>query len=322
MARKNKILAVVCLMIAIHSYTYSKPHTLLWKIDANNKTLYLLGSIHIATKDMYPIDTAIINAFEKSDVLGVEVNINNLNRVDLMSDMIDLTGESQELLPSDLKQKILKKFYTLLNDESDVCFDELNQDDLNEATQSIAYLKPWGVALALEALKIVAAINGCGQDSTSETLQITQGIDQYFMDLADKNDKQIYEMETLERQIQVFKSLQDSNVIVPYLYAVLEDDDRDADKDNIVSMLSAWKNGDIKKIEKLLDTEYSSNKKVNKLLKNELIYKRNNEMAARVERLITEDKTYFIVVGAGHLVGKGGIIDILDRTGKYRIQRY
>ena len=45
-------------------------------------------------------------------------------------------------------------------------------------------------------------------------------------------------------------------------------------------------------------------------------------MAKKIEKLFEENKKYFIVVGAGHLIGKDGIIDLLQKTGKYEIKHY
>jgi len=46
-----------------------------------------------------------------------------------------------------------------------------------------------------------------------------------------------------------------------------------------------------------------------------LFYERNRKMADKIEKMLAGRGTYFVAVGAGHLVGRQGIIDILSRRG-------
>ena len=48
----------------------------LWKIEKNGNTSYLFGSIHLGTKDMYPLSDAVKNAYKSTDNLVVEVDSN------------------------------------------------------------------------------------------------------------------------------------------------------------------------------------------------------------------------------------------------------
>ena len=38
-------------------------------------------------------------------------------------------------------------------------------------------------------------------------------------------------------------------------------------------------------------------------------------MVEKIEGYLEEDETYFVIIGAGHLVGKKGIIEILEDKG-------
>ena len=58
---------------------------LFYKIsDKNNTTIYLLGSIHAADDTIYPLNDTIMNSFNDSDYLAVEVDTLSLqNNFDL-----------------------------------------------------------------------------------------------------------------------------------------------------------------------------------------------------------------------------------------------
>ena len=45
-----------------------------WVVEDEDTQVYLLGSIHIGTPDLYPFDKKLITAFNESDALLVEVN--------------------------------------------------------------------------------------------------------------------------------------------------------------------------------------------------------------------------------------------------------
>ena len=48
---------------------------LFWKASSASNVIYLLGSIHLGSKSMYPLPQKIEDAFEKSAVLLVEVTL-------------------------------------------------------------------------------------------------------------------------------------------------------------------------------------------------------------------------------------------------------
>ena len=44
----------------------------LWELRSPTATVYLLGSVHVASGDMYPLDARIERAFQKSETLVLE----------------------------------------------------------------------------------------------------------------------------------------------------------------------------------------------------------------------------------------------------------
>lgn len=39
----------------------------MWKVDSPRATAYVLGTVHMMKKEMYPLDSRIENAFKKAD---------------------------------------------------------------------------------------------------------------------------------------------------------------------------------------------------------------------------------------------------------------
>ncbi|MEW6002985.1 MAG: TraB/GumN family protein, partial [Nitrospirota bacterium] len=46
-----------------------------------------------------------------------------------------------------------------------------------------------------------------------------------------------------------------------------------------------------------------------------LIFERNKNMTTKMEDFLKTEKTYFVIVGAGHLVGDKGILDLFIKKG-------
>ena len=46
-----------------------------------------------------------------------------------------------------------------------------------------------------------------------------------------------------------------------------------------------------------------------------LIYDRNRKMVSKIEDFLKTKETYFVIVGAGHLIGGQGIVEILKAKG-------
>jgi len=52
----------------------------LWEIKKESNTSYILGSIHLLPKSVYPLDNKIETAFQESDVLVVELDATTLDQ--------------------------------------------------------------------------------------------------------------------------------------------------------------------------------------------------------------------------------------------------
>ena len=48
---------------------------------------------------------------------------------------------------------------------------------------------------------------------------------------------------------------------------------------------------------------------------------RNRKWIPKIEALLNEDKNYLVIVGTGHLVGQGSVIELLKKDGIAAVQR-
>lgn len=261
--------------------------TFLWEIKSNTNISYILGSIHFLKKDMYPLNKKIENAFEESDVLVVEANLSN-DKIAEATLLIMQRGMFQG--DRTLKKAILKKTYTLAEKK----LKEYGMDISN-----LQKFKPWLLAMTITSFELMRL----GLDPNF-------GIDKYFLDKALRK-KEILELEGAEFQVNLLDSFpaeqQDK-----FLFYTLKEASKS--RKQIEGMIKAWSEGNAFEMEKIL-YESIQNLPELKNFYRKLIDDRNEKMVKKIEPFLKTNKKFFIVVGAGHLIGKNGIIQLLRNRG-------
>ena len=76
-------------------------------------------------------------------------------------------------------------------------------------------------------------------------------------------------------------------------------------------MVGAWRRGDAKRLAALL----SRNTPPSPSLYRPLVTDRNLRWLPQIEALLKDDENVMVVVGALHLVGQGGLLELLRRQG-------
>jgi uncharacterized protein YbaP (TraB family) len=127
-------------------------------------------------------------------------------------------------------------------------------------------------------------------------------VDEYFYRKAKELDKKIIGLETIEEQLNIMDS-------IPYEYIIDYFRDIDKAKKDIENIISLYQSA---RLEELLEMMQKDKSMV--MIKKHLLTDRNIKMAERIRPVINEQST-FIAVGAGHLPGKKGIINLLAREG-------
>jgi uncharacterized protein YbaP (TraB family) len=126
----------------------------------------------------------------------------------------------------------------------------------------------------------------------------------------------IVALETPEFQLSLLDALP-IDVQARMLTEVL--DHQSATAAHSAKLFEAWRAGDLDVIEAEVLGPGRSDPKLRDF--HDRVYlERNRAMAARIDELLREEKTWFVVVGAGHMVGDEGIPTLLERRG-HRVTR-
>jgi len=283
--RTRLVLATVFVLLVFCNVVYADP--VLWRIQANQNYIYLFGSIHIADASIYPLKPVVENAYAGSDVLVVEV---------------DETQADQARLNEIL---LRKGFYS----GNDTIADHINQDTLlllqkclNETGipyATIEKMRPGLIAITISVARLV-------QLGYSPGL----GIDRYFIGKAKKDSKPVFQLETADFQLELMLSFSDDDLLLKHTVFSLSDMDSTFNE-----IMSAWTSGNSQKMETVILTDQLQEHPEFSELFRRLFDDRNITMTEKIMGLLKQKKNYFIVIGAGHLVGKSGIISLIRNQG-------
>jgi len=270
--------------------TENTEETFLWKVDDGNSHIFLLGSIHVAKQDMYPLDYRIEEAYRGSDIVAFEIDMTKIDPMSIMKYMTYTDGTK-------LKDKISSENYELVRQK-------FSAIGMTEAM--FANMRPWAAAITLQANMLQEA----GYEKSL-------GIDEHFMNKASTDGKKIRALETAEYQMGLLSEF--DNVGDSFInYTIESSDGPDAEIDR---MIKAWKEGNKDELLRLLDSTRYEYPEFEAMYE-KIIDERNDNMTIKVEEWLKEDKTIFIVVGAGHIIGEKGIINQLKKKDKYKITNF
>jgi uncharacterized protein YbaP (TraB family) len=282
------VLLLILFLIPVASHAQKN---FLWKVQSSTTTAYILGSIHFLKENVYPLSNTIEDAFDRSDVLVIEANINDMGNINLQAFMEKAFYFHGETLEKNLSEET----FTLVKKKI---------AEHGIPLEIAGLQKPWVLALTLTSLELMQA----GYNPRT-------GIDFHFISKA-REKKKILELESLDFQIDLFSRLSDQDQELFLLYTLRNLDVIEQETDQIVR---AWSSGDpdamnavvMKSIDR--DTELSP-------FYEKFIYDRNRNMVSKIEEFLKTDDTYFVVVGAAHLVGDQGIIELIRERG-YTIEQ-
>jgi uncharacterized protein YbaP (TraB family) len=259
--------------------------TCLFRVSAPGSTVYLLGSIHYMREANYPLKQTIEQAFAVSTTAVFEVDMAEMD-----------TPETQMMM---LSRSVFTDGTTLEQSLSHATYEKLVEKaaEFGLDIRMLGNFKPWSVTMTLMGLKL----KQFGFDPA-------QGIDRYFYRQAQTGGKRIFGLETLDYQIGLFDSLkrQEQELLVEQTLS-----DFDTMESQMGEMWRSWFNGDVDNLERMILTSFNDYPG----LYQKFLVQRNRNWLSQIEIFLTQRKTTFVVVGAGHLLGPDGLVNLLRRRG-------
>jgi uncharacterized protein len=264
----------------------AKPPTekaLLWEISGQGlkQPSYLFGTIHATCPDQLRLSNALQKAFQRSNQVYLEVDLDdpNLMRDSLQGSM--LKGGTS------LKSYLSAQEYARAN--------QFFKKNTSQSLDALSTVKP----IILSTLIFPALLN-CKPESWENT----------FLTLARTQKKNVLGLETIQDQFNALDRIP-PKVQAEQLMQLIDNLPRA--KKELADLLTAYKNQDVDQIRQLI----AQSPGMKPGYEAALIDNRNFTWIPSIVKAAKTKPTFF-GVGAGHLGGKYGVVELLRRTG-YRV---
>jgi uncharacterized protein YbaP (TraB family) len=267
----------------------------LWEVESGSPEgarAHLLGSIHLARKDLR-FDPAVEAAFASSRALVVELDLRALDAAASSALVLEHGRLPQGPSLDELVSEAAWSEFTALLDAH------------GQSTEFYRGFEPWVAMLAASALL-----------ASEKDLSGEAGVDRAFLERA--GAREVIALETLELQLALFDELPLDQQVLLLEAVVAEADDS---RDSLGELYEAWRLGDAEFLASIaLD---DGGDPALAALQERMYADRNQAMVERIDALLHEggeQGRYFVVVGAGHMVGDSGIPALLRDRG-HRVRR-
>lgn len=287
---KHLFLGLLGLILTLHSFSQADEprleNSLLWEISGNklNAPSYLYGTIHLIGETDFFLTEATKSSFEKAQQVAFEID---------MEEMTDFT----QLMP--LMMQAFMAGDTSLSDlltTEDYALVQAHFEEMGMPLMFLERIKPM-------FLSAMADTDLAGLQGESSTVSY----EMEMMEMAQKRKIPIEGLETAAFQMSLFDSIPYKIQAQMLVDAVKADDSGD---DQFQDMVEMYKKQDIQGMQAMVLEDEAGIGKYEELL----LVKRNKNWIPVMAKMMAQKPTFF-AVGAGHLGGKYGVIELLREAG-------
>jgi uncharacterized protein YbaP (TraB family) len=262
----------------------------LWEVTGGKAKMVLFGSFHVLKKGADWLTPAIDQAFSAASTLVVEIDIASYDQAEL-----GRTTAGYALLPRGERLDTVLDAATYANVVA-------HAETLGVDPKGLSMLRPWFVGLTLTQAELA-----------KEGYEAAQGDDATLIARAKGKGLKILSLESLTQQMSVLATPPQGDINA-YMTTYL--DDIDGAHADFAKIDAIWRTGDIAGLEATLKEEKARDPAVFKAVYDD----RNHAWLPHFKQLLEGEGSYFVVVGAGHLVGDDGMVALLRAAG-YTVKR-
>ncbi len=258
---------------------------LLWKIEGNGleKPSYLYGTIHVTDQRVFQFGDSVLSKFDETDAFAGEMLFDN--SMGMMMETISFMMMPNDTTLADLlpeNQYIETKRYL--------------EKEFGFMTSYLLRFKPILVSTLLTEQR---------NNTSNQTVSTDMILDLYFQQLAQEKKKEVIGLETFAEQAQAFDGMplkQQAEMLYQQITAP------EPPENTYEKLLQLYLQENLDSLYAYTISELDSNSN------QKLLIDRNIKMTNRAIKLMQE-KTLFIGVGAAHLPGEQGLIQLLRNQG-------
>ena len=261
---------------------------LVWKISGNGikKPSYILGTHHGCPFTYCDSIPGLMKAFDKVDNIIGEIN---------MIEFSEMSPERMQKMQAMMMMPADTSLLSLFSTEEAAKVNEWLGKKMGASLEMLSVMKPMTIMVTVQNKEMMEVIPEVADMTT---------IDKYMQTLGQRKGKTIGELETADYQMELLYG----NSLEEQADALLEMIDHEDSKGLLQQLTSAYKSQNLDTLwkvfqEQMTGYEYDAIVKV-----------RNLNWEKQMKELLPKQSTLF-VVGAGHLPGESGMINLLREAG-------
>jgi len=295
--RRSRAALVLATMFAVGaSVAASRPaapsaaaakHMLFRIRGPHGATVYLLGSVHLLTPEAGKLPPEVDTAFVHAKLVAFETSLDSLQgramELAMLARNAPGTTMRSALTPAGAaKADTVLKNYGLSVDQ-------------------LAPFKPWFATLLMTQLVIQKA-----------KFQAQYGVDAQINARAHEANKPTTGLESVDFQLHLFDSMTPAEQEEMLVMSTPPD----SSTENLVKIKDAWLAGNTV----MLDSMLNRSMKESPAIFDKIVVQRNKSWIPRIDSMLQGKDDALVVVGAAHLVGKQGVLEMLKAKG-YTIEQ-
>lgn len=263
--------------------------SMLFRVRAPNSsaTIYVLGSVHLLSPDAAKLPAAVDSAFAKSKVVAFETS---LDTVQMRAQELLLRARYSDgaTLRSTLSPAAVARVDSMLRGYG------LTIDQVNG-------FKPWFVSMVMSQMVMQKA-----------NFKADLGVDMQLNTRAKAEKKSVLGLEPVDFQLGLFDTISPED----QERMLMQGQGPDSTMRQLMVIKDAWVEGNTMKLDSLLNSRMGQSKS----LFAKMVTDRNKSWIPKIEELARGKDDALVVVGAAHLVGKEGVLELLKAKG-YTIEQ-
>ncbi|WP_019030216.1 TraB/GumN family protein [Colwellia piezophila] len=285
---KHLLMGVSLITGSLISFT-SVAESSVWKVSKGDDHIFIGGTVHILPPAEFPLPAEFDQAYKKSDSIVLETKIPDASdtafQIKMMQQMAYGEGKTIGDFVSARTKQDLSKYITSLGADL-MMFERFKPGFLMT------------LLVMLEAQK--AGFSG-------------EGVDIFYSKKATRDNKTIEYFETVEFQMNMIADMGEGNE-EKFIQSNLEQ--MKDFKTMFTGLLSAWRSGDVQKLNKLAIEPMKDDPKTLKAL----LTDRNHHWVKDIKQMFNDNDKEFVLVGVAHLVGDNSVLALLKANG-YRVEK-
>ncbi|MDF1754694.1 MAG: TraB/GumN family protein [Verrucomicrobiales bacterium] len=257
----------------------------IWEIRDHDNVVYLAGSVHLLRESDLPIPDCYFRAYRECKHVYFELDMKLVGQPEMKQRMLEMAQLPPEMtLSRFIPKETLARLQTYVRSKG-------------VSAKTLNHLKPGMVIPTLSALS--AREMGASPDN---------GIESLIYSRCKEDGTSVSGLETPEYQLSMFDELDPKSLDRLINQAI---DDADKPADTLEKLLKAWRHGDNDTLDKLITEKTPRGGNVHDVV----MVKRNQNWLPVIEQSIKSSQNDLFLVGAGHLVGPDGIVQMLTTKG-------